>query len=223
MDLTPFEHQAREHIRKLCRIHIEFTGRKLGRPVTFDYRFEHTRAAVGVADVLAREVGLEPALARIAAWLHDVARCWDPNLAEEENRARFRDHGAAGGREAAAFLSAIGFPPHLTCQVEQAITAHVGYFKDYTLEEPLAAVIWDADKLTKISAAGLVHFLAVQLVYQDKLVDMEQYFSHDDGMRQRIRDSLNLEYSKQWADRELATVKEIEKQVVRSLQGMALN
>lgn len=220
MDLTPFEQKAKEHIAFRCRQHMEWSARQLGRPTTFDYRFEHTRAAAGVAGVLAEQAGLDPVIARIAAWLHDLARCWDPALGEEENRARFRDHGAAGAKEAGEFLTGIGFPPALTAQVQQAIAAHVGYYKDYLLTDPLDAVIWDADKLTKISAAGLLHFLGMGLVYGDELVDMEQYFSSDDARGRRIRDSLNLEFSRQWADKELAAVSGMRKQIRTALSGM---
>ncbi len=219
MDLSKWEQEAEEHIRQFCRQHCELLGQKKGRPITFDYRYEHTRVVAAVAAELAAVAGVDPVLARIAAWLHDVARCWDPALNQQQNQARFDNHGVAGAKEAAAFLVAVNFPQQLIPQVEQAIANHVGYVKDHQLESPLDALLWDADKLSKINGAGLMHFLGVHLVYEDQLLDMKEYLAADDHMLEKICDSLNMEYARRWGKKELANTRQIRQQLLRAMAG----
>lgn len=215
-----FEDKAQEYIRQRCREHLDYRGKLLGRILTFDYRYEHTRTAVAIAGSLAREVGVDPVLARIAAWLHDLAKCWEPSLTEAENRERAENHGPAGGREAAAFLLGLGFPSKLTGQVEQAIANHVGYLKGFALETPLDALLWDADKLTKVGVAGCLHFLGANLTLREKFIDLEEFFAEPDlELHRGIRDSLNTEAARRWADRAMATAAAFRRQALAAFTG----
>ena len=220
LDLYIYEEQVREYIKARCREHVKLQEKLLGRPITFDYRYEHTRTAVGIADSLAGQLGVDPALARITTWLHDIAKCWDPRLDEEINRARSKNHGPRGGEEATDHLGSIGFPDKLSRQVKQAISVHAGFIKDYTLDRPLDALLWDADKLSKIGPAGVMHYLCGNLAMGSKQLDLEQFFSNlETDWRRGIRDSLNTEVSLQMADKELTATASLQTQMLSALKG----
>lgn len=218
--MRQYEQQVQDYIFRRCREHLVYLEKVLGRPITFDYRYEHTRTTVEIADSLAGELGVDPDLARIAAWLHDVAKCWDPNLDEAANKARAEKHGPAGGREAAEFLDSIGFPRELTAKVEGAITVHVGFIKDYILDEPLDALLWDADKLSKISWAGIMHYLGANLVCHDGVFDMLDFFTKlDREFHRGIRDSLNTKIARRWADGELEASARLQEGMIKAMAG----
>lgn len=220
MDLQVFEQETQNYMLQRCREHLGQMENLIGRSITFDYRYEHTRTAVAIAGKLAEALGVPPALARIAVWLHDIAKCWDPHLPEATNREREADHGVIGAREAAIFLHSLAFPRDLTCRVEQAIANHAGLVKDYIIEEPLVAIVWDADKLSKIGAAGTLHYLCAQLAMGDELLDLQEYVGAlDDQLCRGMRDSLNTEFARQWADRELAAASVLHGQILASLLG----
>ncbi|MGI6366074.1 MAG: HD domain-containing protein [Bacillota bacterium] len=220
MDLKDFERQTQEHMQRRCREHLLEMEKLLKRPITFDYRYEHTRTAVAIAGKLAVEMKVDPALARIAAWLHDIAKCWDPGLDEAANREREQDHGRVGAREAAIFLESISFPRAFIDQVKQAVAQHVGLVKDYTLEEPLAALVWDADKLSKISFAGTLHYLGALLGMGGDLIDLVQFLSEADlELHRDICNSLNTEMARQWGERELDAAAGLRRQILAALTG----
>lgn len=215
-----FEDQVQEYILGRCREHLGCQEKLLGRRMTFDYRYEHTRITVGIADNLAGKLGVDRTLARIAAWLHDIAKCWEPSLDEAANMARAESHGTVGAREAAIFLNSIGFPAHQSKQIEQAIAVHVGFIKDYILEEPLDALLWDADKLSKISGAGVLHYLGNQLMNREDVLDYQDFFQClDRDFHQGIRNSLNTEIARQWADLELDASLRLGREMLSALAG----
>jgi len=221
VEIHTYDVQVRDYVRQRCREHLERQEKLLGRPITFDYRFEHTRTAVGIAENLASHLGIDPVLARIAAWLHDIAKCWDPHLDEDANLARENNHGPAGGEEAGQYLRSLGFAEELTRQVEQAITVHEGYIKDYILDEPLDALLWDADKLSKINGAGMFHYLGVLLTTQEEVIDLHNFFSDPDReyLHQGIRNSLNTEIARKLADQGIESAAQLRRQLLKALEG----
>lgn len=220
MVLRDFERQTQEYMQRRCREHLQAMEKLLKRPITFDYRYEHTRTAVAIASKLAAEVKVDPSLARIAVWLHDIAKCWDLGLDQAANREREQDHGRVGAQEAAAFLESISFPRQLTGRVKRAIAQHVGLVKDYTLEDPLAALVWDADKLSKISFAGTLHYLGARLGMGGDLIDLEQFLSEADlELHRGICNSLNTVMARQWGERELAAAASLRRQILTALAG----
>lgn len=220
MQLQEFEKKTQKYMFLRCQEHLGQMESLLKRPVPFDYRYEHTRTAVAIAGRLAEEIKVDPALARIATWLHDIAKCWDPDLSEAANWEREKDHGKLGAEEAAAFLISLDFPPDLTGQVAEAIAQHVGLVKDYALEDPLAALVWDADKLSKIGGAGAMHYLCKQLAKGKDLVDLEQFFAQPGiELHRKICNSLNTEYARRWGERELAAVADFRSRVLAFLAG----
>ena len=65
----------------------------------FNYRWEHGKAVVRLAQRLAERTGADAEIVEAASWLHDVAK---------ENR---EDHGQAGAIEAWRILLETDFPP----------------------------------------------------------------------------------------------------------------
>ena len=149
-------------------------------PIPFRFRWEHVRQVVQTGLWLAEETGADPEIVEAAAWLHDVRKT-DP------------DHGRAGAQAALDFLPTTDFPPAKIEAVAQAISQHVGLYRDPAPHpptlgedenpaqpgelppnfgdqggvesppplEPLeAAVLWDADKLTKIGVQSLAYYLS---------------------------------------------------------------
>lgn len=121
-----------------------------GEPIPFNHRWEHVRQVVGLALWLAEATGADREIVEAAAWLHDV-------------RKEQPGHGVAGARAAQAILAASDFPQEKLPAVADAIRKHVGLFRAADAEplSPLeAAVLWDADKLTKLGVQALMFNLS---------------------------------------------------------------
>jgi uncharacterized protein len=125
----------------------------------FNYRFEHTYAAVLLARWLAPLVGADLEVVECAAWLHDVAkRLKDPRAKDT--------HAQDASARVAEILAGTDFPQEKIPAVRQAIDRHVGLRLAKVLEPLEAACLWDCDKLSKIGAASLVHFTAISGSFQ---------------------------------------------------------
>ena len=128
------------------------------RPI-FNYRYEHTYAAVLLARWLAPAVGADLEVVECAAWLHDVAK-------------RLKDPGAhdTHARDASArvpgILADTDFPAAKIPAVRHAIDHHVGLRLTRRLEPLETACLWDCDKLSKIGAASLIHFGCISGAFQ---------------------------------------------------------
>ncbi|MGH2544376.1 MAG: HD domain-containing protein [Ardenticatenaceae bacterium] len=129
------------------------------------YRWEHVRRVVGNARWLLAQLPADQEVVIAAAWLHDVKK-------------GAKDHGALGAEFAREFLPTTDFPPDRIEAAADAIMKHVGLFRpanDWSESEgapfrpapPLqpieAAIVWDADKLSKVGPVGLVHFMFFEL------------------------------------------------------------
>lgn len=120
--------------------------------VAFDYRWEHVEAVVRLAVRLATLTGADQEIVEAAAWLHDVAK---PDSEK---------HGQAGAAIARYVLRQTDFPPEKIEAVADAIAKHVGMFTDEPVEPLEAAVVWDADKLSKLGATAVLHFVGYKLM-----------------------------------------------------------
>ena len=114
--------------------------------ITFNYRWEHIQAVVRLARRLADLTGADKEIVEAAAWLHDVAK------------GRSHHHGEGGARVARQILVGTDFPQHKIEAVADAIVKHVGMFTTEPVEPLEAAILWDADKLSKLGATGVLHF-----------------------------------------------------------------
>jgi uncharacterized protein len=123
----------------------------------YRYRWDHVQAVVREAQTLARELSADLEVVTAAAWLHDVAKC-DASGAEQE------DHAARGAACAQNVLADTGFPPDKVKAVADAIAKHARLYKDWQVEPLEAAILWDADKLTKLGATGAMAAIVWSIV-----------------------------------------------------------
>jgi uncharacterized protein len=115
--------------------------------ILFNYRWEHVQAVVQVALRLAELTGADREVVEAAAWLHDIAK------------GQSEDHGRDGAVVARRILTGTDFAPDKINAVADAIHKHVGLWREEPLEPIEAAVLWDADKLTKLGATAVLHFV----------------------------------------------------------------
>jgi len=110
---------------------------------------DHTLRVVRRALALCREIPeADPFLVEIAAILHDVAR-------PEETAGRGKpDHAELGARLAEEFLLAHGTDADFARRVAACIREH-RYRSDRRPSSPEAAILFDADKLDSLGAAGI--------------------------------------------------------------------
>jgi uncharacterized protein len=119
----------------------------------FDYRYEHTLAVVGLTKWLAPLVKADIDVLTCSAWLHDCRK--------KLGNAGQDTHAADAADALDGILEGTDFPRRKIEAVRHAILHHVGL----SLESPLApletACLWDIDKLSKLGAASLVHFIGI--------------------------------------------------------------
>jgi uncharacterized protein len=135
--------QAEDEARHMWQVGPE-------EPIPFNHRWEHVCQVVRLALWLAETTGADREVVEAAAWLHDV-------------RKQQPSHGIAGALAAQEILAATDFPQHKLPAVADAIRKHVGLFRAEGTEplSPLeAAVLWDADKLSKVGVQALVFSLS---------------------------------------------------------------
>jgi uncharacterized protein len=123
------------------------------RMPAFDYRFEHTLAVVKLAGWLAPLAGADIEVLTCAAWLHDCRK------AHAHKGSYTHAEDAAGALD--GILEGTDFPRHKIESVRHAILHHVGLTLDKPLEPLETACLWDIDKLSKLGAASLVHFIGI--------------------------------------------------------------
>jgi HD superfamily phosphodiesterase len=120
--------------------------------VAFNYRWEHVQAAVRLSIRLAELTGADREIVEAAAWLHDVAR------------PHSQHHAQDGAMAARQILARTDFAVEKIDAVADAIAKHVGLFTDESLEPIEAAVVWDADKLSKVGATAALHFTGHEIM-----------------------------------------------------------
>jgi uncharacterized protein len=119
--------------------------------VPFAHRWEHIKSVVSTALWLARETGADLDIVEASAWLHDI-------------RKGTPGHGPAGAREAKRILLRTNFPTEKVPAVVDAIARHVGLYRapgTPALAPVEVAVLWDADKLTKLGVQALAYNLSM--------------------------------------------------------------
>ncbi|MBI1752727.1 MAG: HD domain-containing protein [Acidobacteria bacterium] len=125
----------------------------------FNYRFEHTYAAVLLARWLAPATGADLDVVECAAWLHDVAK----RLKDLQGKDT---HAQDASAKVEDILAGTDFPSSKIAAVRHAIEHHVGLKLTKRLEPLETACLWDCDKLSKIGAASLIHFGCISGAFQ---------------------------------------------------------
>ncbi|MFL7791756.1 MAG: HD domain-containing protein [Anaerolineae bacterium] len=121
--------------------------------IPFNYRWEHVQAVVRLAVRLAELTGADREIVETAAWLHDIAK------------GRSKDHAKDGAVAARRILVETDFPPGKIDAVADAIAKHRGLWTTEPVEPLEAAVLWDADKLSKLGATAVLHFAGGLVTY----------------------------------------------------------
>jgi uncharacterized protein len=137
--------------------------------IPFDHRWEHVQEVVRLALWLAHETGADLETIEAAAWLHDVGKGQPA-------------HAALGAAAAIQILADTDFPPAKIAAVADTIRQHEKMHRPEgaaPLQPVEAAVLWDADKLTKIGVQALAfllssHYLAGQTL-KKRLRECEKF------------------------------------------------
>ncbi len=179
----------------------------------FNYRWEHLQAVARLCERLGRQLGADMEVLTAAVWLHDIVKSHSPELSGISD-------AELAAEEARRVLLTTDFPPSKVDAVTAAIRVHEGLYKDYRLEQLEAAILWDADKLSKLGATYLVHSLCIRPafdpIFQGRPTDTDLVLrSAQDWLRigERIVASMNTEPGRTEAARRLAYLKKFVKEL----------
>ncbi len=125
----------------------------------FNYRFEHTCAAVKLGRWLCPLVNADPDVVECALWLHDCRKKLKDPFGKDT-------HAKDASAEVAGILRGTDFPPEKMAAVRHAIEHHVGLKLAKKLSPIETACVWDCDKLSKLGAASLIHFGCISGAFQ---------------------------------------------------------
>jgi uncharacterized protein len=173
-----------------------------------NYRWQHVQAVVRLGAALARLTGADEQVVEAAAWLHDVRK-----MGKDD------DHGVEGAKRAGEILALTDFPPGKIDSVAEAIEKHVGLYKDETIEPLEAAVLWDADKLSKLGATSILHAYGYGISMGGETFD--QFVEHASGMQwqEKTVQSFNTKFATEAGRKRLAFQRAFWEQLLRELDG----
>lgn len=159
----------------------------------FNYRWEHVLQVVRLAKALASQVGADVEVAEAAAWLHDVAK------------SRPGIHSVEGAKMARKILKKTNFPSKKIALVCHAIEVHMGLWRNEPLADLNAAVLWDADKLSKLGSTAVFHWLGAeyakgQMMTMDSIIT----FGREEDWQERTLASFHTEPARAVAQQRLA-------------------
>jgi uncharacterized protein len=178
------------------------------RELPFNYRWEHVQAVVRLALRLADLVGADREIVEAAAWLHDVRK-----------QGRDDDHGRDGATAARHILAGTDFPPAKIDAVAEAIAQHVGLFTDEPVEPLEAAVLWDADKLSKLGATAVLHFSGYQAVIKGGTAEQLLERLADQGWQPEAVRSFHTQPAQLAGQRRWDAYRQFWKRLARELDG----
>lgn len=173
----------------------------------FNYRWEHLLAVERLCGWLSRELGGDEEVVTAAVWLHDLVKSHGADLPEVSD-------SQSAAAEARLILEGTDFPGKKIDAVCQAILTHEGLFKDHPLAQLEGAILWDADKLSKLGATHIVHNLCIRPVFDPRFQGRPtgtELVLRSEGewleMGERIVASMNTALARQEASRRLNYLK----------------
>ncbi len=147
-----------------------------GDHIPYRFRWEHVCEVVRGTRFLAAELQADTDITVASAWLHDICKTQPA-------------HGVRGAEEAQRVLAQTNFPQGKIPAVAHALQHHVGLFRPRNAEplHPLeTAILWDADKLSKLGIPQIAALLSSRWVQGKTLPE---------------RHALVKEYVHEWIDR----------------------
>ena len=148
---------------------------------------------MSLCETLGNQLGADMEVVAAAAWLHDIVKrhsAEPPEVPDAELAAV----------EAYRVLQSTDFPPDKIDAVCLAIRVHEGLIRDRPVQPLEAAVLWDADKLSKLGATYLVHSLCIRPafdpIFEGRPTDTDLVLRSLDGwlqMGERIVASMNTQ------------------------------
>ena len=202
----------REVVRTAARdaAHLDDRERWGDEHTPFAYRWEHVQAVVRLAVRLAERTGADRDVVEAAAWLHDVAK------------PRSLDHGRDGAIAARRILDGTDFPALKIQAVADAISKHVGLTTTQVVEPLEAAVLWDADKLSKLGATVVIHGIGFLLAKGNGATGALIEQLHDPEWGHGIVRSLNTAPAREAGRRRLETYSSFCRQAMDEYDGSDL-
>jgi uncharacterized protein len=203
----------REVVRSVAHeaARIEDQNRWGDARVPFEYRWEHVQATVRLALRLAECTGADHEVCEAAAWLHDVTKTYS-----WEHKT---NHGIDGAARAREVLAQTDFPQEKIDAVADAIAQHVGLETSAPIEPLEAAILWDADKLSKLGATIVLHGIGYQLAKGEKTTQVLIEGLWDDAWGEGIVRSLNTAPARAAGQERLAAYRAFCRQAIRELEG----
>ncbi|MHA1938802.1 MAG: HD domain-containing protein [Candidatus Thorarchaeota archaeon] len=168
----------------------------------YNYRFDHVKHVVSVAKEIAQQVGADKQVVTLAAWLHDIAK---PGMGGVQK------HGDAGAERAREILQEKSVNPVLIGRVCDVIRKHVGLALQEPVQPVEAQVLWDADKIVKLGAIGLIHFM-VNGIKMNPGILLDEVSVHVNEflkLAEKIVDSMNTKPGRVLAEKRFATLRYI--------------
>lgn len=161
-------------------------------PLPFDARFEHVAQVTALALRLGQALKADLDVVEAAGWLHDV-------------RKQQPKHALAGAAAARTILAETDFPPEKVETVVEVISKHEGLYRplDAPPLEPLeAAILWDADKLSKLGVQSVLISLSAPHVFGKDLAERWRYVAEfADKALGRTVESMNTKPARRMAER----------------------
>jgi uncharacterized protein len=177
----------------------------------YNYRFDHVKYVVDIAKNIAWQVGADKQIVTLAAWLHDIAK---PGM------GGIQKHGDAGAERAREILLAKSINPEVIDRVCDTIRKHVGLTLDEPVQPLEAQVLWDADKIVKLGAIGLIHFMVngIKINPGFLLDEVSSAINEFLKLAERIVESMNTLPGKKLAKKRFATLKFIAKELETEIE-----
>ena len=173
-----------------------------------NYRWAHVQAVVRLALRLAKLTGADRDVVEAAAWLHDCAK-----KGKDDNHGR---EGSIGARE---ILRMTDFPQGKVGAVVDAISKHVGLWTEESVEPLEAAVLWDADKLSKLGVSSVLQDTGFWVMVQRGPVDALPAAMAAENWREKTVASFHTEPARIAGRKRLAAQQAFWQQVEIELSG----
>lgn len=177
----------------------------------FNYRLNHVKEVVRLAEAITECLNINIEILEMAAWLHDIAK---PGIDGPEQ------HGRKSSRKARKILSEMDIEETQIRKVCDIIEKHVGLTLQQPLEPLEAQLLWEADKLSKLGATGIIHYIinGIRLKPGMSLQDISEDLSDFMSLAEEIADSMHTEKAKEIASKRFNTMKSFVKSLEQEVQ-----